>query len=72
MLFRSVAVCIAVLVFALTCIGLMYYIHSDYQESLQGDRAHIEFKKKFNENSKEIECYEIFQQTGYLPKYCPS
>jgi hypothetical protein len=44
----------------------------DYLESLKGDRAHIEFKRKFHESSIEIECYEIFQQTGYLPKYCPS
>ena len=49
----------------------MYYIRMDYLESLQGDRGHIEFKRKFNDNSKEIECFKIFKETGYLPRYCP-
>jgi hypothetical protein len=48
----------------------MYYINQDYQRSLMGDKSHIEFKKKFHENSKEIECFRIFQETGYLPHYC--
>ncbi len=49
----------------------MYYIRQDYQESLKGDRAHIEFKRKFQANSVEMECLKIFQETGFLPKYCP-
>jgi len=49
----------------------MYYIRMDYLQALQGDRAHIEFKRKFNENSIEIECFKIFADTGYLPMYCP-
>jgi hypothetical protein len=43
----------------------------DYQQSLMGDKAHIEFKKKFQNNSIEMECFKIFQETGLLPKYCP-
>jgi len=50
----------------------MYYIRMDYLQALQGDRAHIEFKRKFKPNSLEMECYEIFRETGYLPMYCPS
>ena len=62
--------CAAVLIFALTCIGLMYYIDQDYKKSLEGDPAIIRFKQKFEINSKEIECLKIFHETGYLPKYC--
>ena len=54
-----------------TVVGVLYYIQQDYQRSLMGDKSHIEFKRKFHANSKEIECFEIFQQTGYLPMYCP-
>jgi hypothetical protein len=43
----------------------------DYLEALQGDKAHIEFKRKFKPNSLEMECYAIFTSTGYLPTYCP-
>jgi len=49
----------------------MYYIRMDYLEALQGDKAHIEFKRKFKPNSLEMECYAIFTSTGFLPTYCP-
>jgi hypothetical protein len=65
-----IAICVAILVFALTCIGLMYYVHMDYLQSRQEDRGIVEFKKKFQDNSREIECYKIFRETGYLPKFC--
>jgi hypothetical protein len=49
----------------------MYYIDQDYKKSLEGDPAIIRFKEKFQVNSAEIECYKIFRETGYLPRYCP-
>ena len=55
----------------LTIFGLMYYIRDDYEKRRLDDPWYIEFRKKFNEDGKEIECYKIFRETGYLPKYCP-
>lgn len=55
----------------MTIFGLMYYIRDDYEKRKMDDPWYIEFKKKFNDNGKEIECYKIFRETGYLPKYCP-
>jgi len=49
----------------------MYYIRDDYEKRRLDDPWYIEFRKKFNEDGKEIECYKIFRETGYLPKYCP-
>ena len=49
----------------------MYYIDQDYKKSLEGDPAIIRFREKFQVNSAEIECYKIFKETGYLPRYCP-
>jgi len=68
-----------------TVAGLMYYIHWDYQINKVEEQWHIEFMKKFKPNSKEYECYKIFQETGnskeyecykifqetgYSPRYC--
>jgi len=50
----------------------MYYIREDYRQSREYEPWCIEFKKKFSENGKEIECYKIFRETGYLPRYCPN
>ena len=48
----------------------MYYINLDYQKSKVEEPWHIEFKKKFKDNSQEFECYKIFRETGYSPSYC--
>jgi len=53
-----------------TVAGLMYYINWDYQKNKVEEQWHIEFMKKFKPNSKEYECYKIFQETGYSPRYC--
>jgi hypothetical protein len=53
-----------------TIAGLMYYINWDYQKNKTDEQWHIEFMKKFKHNSQEYECYKIFQETGYSPKYC--
>jgi len=53
-----------------TVAGLMYYINWDYQKNKTDEQWHIEFMKKFKHNSQEYECYKIFQETGYSPKYC--
>jgi len=49
----------------------MYQIHIWTEERRREEKWHIEFQRKFHPNSQEMECYEIFKQTGYLPKYCP-
>lgn len=49
----------------------MWYIREDYLRSREEEPWYIEFRKKFDENGKEIECYKIFRETGYLPKFCP-
>lgn len=67
----GVAICIAVFVVAFTIGGLMYQIHIWTEERRREEKWHIEFQRKFHPNSQEMECYEIFKQTGYLPKYCP-
>lgn len=54
----------------LACVGLMFYIRQDYLYRRQEELWHIEFKKNFLEDGKELECYKIFRQTGYLPRYC--
>jgi len=59
-----------VLIFALACVGLMFYIRQDYLKKREQESWHIEFKKNFLEDDKLIECYVMFKQTGYLPKYC--
>ena len=60
----GVAICIAVFVVAFTIGGLMYQIHLWTEERKREERWYIEFHRKFEENSKEIECYKIFRETG--------
>ena len=62
--------CACIIVFMFACIGLMFYIRQDYLYRRQEELWHIEFKKNFLEDGKELECYKIFRQTGYLPRYC--
>ena len=66
----GVAICIAVFVVAFTIGGLMYQIHLWTEERKKEERWYIKFHKTFEENPKELECFKIFRETGYLPKFC--
>jgi hypothetical protein len=48
----------------------MYAIHAMYLEGREEEPWYIEFKKLYLDNGQEIECYKIFRNTGYLPKFC--
>jgi hypothetical protein len=48
----------------------MFYIRQDYLARREDEGWYIEFKKNFMNDGKEVECYKMFRQTGYLPRYC--
>jgi hypothetical protein len=48
----------------------MYAVHIMYITNREYEPWYIEFKKMYGDNSQEIECYKIFRDTGYLPKFC--
>ena len=66
----QIAVIAGIFAVCLTIFCLMYYIRQDYLNRREDEGWYIEFKKNFMDDGKEIECYKMFKQTGYLPRYC--
>ena len=65
-----IAIAISIIAVLLTIFGLMFYIRQDYLTRREDEGWYIEFKKNFMNDGKEVECYKMFRQTGYLPRYC--
>ena len=65
-----IAIATSIIAVLLTIFGLMVYIRQDYLTRREDEGWYIEFKKNFMNDGKEVECYKMFRQTGYLPRYC--
>ena len=65
-----IAIGTSIVAVLLTIFGLMFYIRQDYLTRREDEGWYIEFKKNFMNDGKEVECYKMFRQTGYLPRYC--
>ena len=48
----------------------MYQIHIWTEERKKEELWYIKFHRTFEDNPKELECFKIFRETGYLPKFC--
>ena len=65
-----IAIGVAVLVVAIFIAGLMYAIHTDYEKKRLDEKFSKEQFAKTFANKKELECWLIYRDTGYLPRYC--
>jgi len=48
----------------------MYAIHTDYEKKRLDEKFSKEQFEKTFANKKELECWLIYRDTGYLPRYC--
>jgi hypothetical protein len=65
-----IAICIAILVVTFVIAGLMFQIDRMYKTDKYEHEIDIEFRKRFYSDTKTLECFQIFKETGFVPKYC--